>query len=128
MEELENKEQVAETTDDGVCTVVDIHFRSGGKTYYFDPAGLSLSAGDAVIIDTARGPEFGTCSSACHSVAAKDVVTPLRRVIRKATEADKKTAAANREKEKRAYSICQQIYILSYPWSKIQCLMRPYTS
>ena len=89
-------------------TVVDVRFRSGGKTYFFDPGPLGLAAGDEVILDTARGPEFGTCASGCHTVPSREVVAPLRRVLRKATAADQKTAAENREKEKRAFSICQQ--------------------
>ncbi len=88
--------------------VVDIHFRSGGKIYYFDPGELELSPGDHVIIDTARGPEYGICASGCHQVLETDVVAPLRKVLRVATAQDEKIAADNREKEKRAYQICLQ--------------------
>ncbi len=88
--------------------VVDVQFRPGQKVYYFDPRGLKLRAGDHVIIDTARGPEFGTCTSGNHSVASQELVTPLRPVLRIATPRDEQTAADNRVKEKRAYDICQQ--------------------
>ena len=89
-------------------SVVDIHFRSGGKVYYFDPDGLELKAGDHVIIDTARGAEYGICASGCHLVPVSDVVSPLRKVLRVATAQDEKIAADNREKEKKAYSVCLQ--------------------
>ena len=88
--------------------VVDIQFRPGQKIYYFDPAGINCKAGDHVIIDTARGPEYGTCVSGIHTIAAKDVVAPLRCVLRIATAQDEKTAAENHAKEKKAYDICLQ--------------------
>ena len=88
--------------------VVDVTFRSGGKVYYFDPGELEIPAGSHVIIDTARGVEYGTCAAGNHTVRVSDVVLPLRRVLRIATEADERTAAENREKEKRAYDICLQ--------------------
>ena len=108
MEEFEKNTPQAEIPADATFTVVDIRFRSGGKTYFFDPGTLELATGDEVIIDTARGPEFGTCASGIHTVSGKDIVAPLRSVIRKATAADQRIAAENREKEKRAFSICQQ--------------------
>ena len=88
--------------------VVDIQFRPGQKVYFFDPNGLSLSAGDHVIIDTARGPEFGLCTGGNHRIAGKDVVAPLRQVIRIANDHDERVVAENRSKEKRAYEICIQ--------------------
>ena len=88
--------------------VVDVTFRSGGKVYYFDPGDLEIAAGNHVIIDTARGVEFGACTAGNHTVRVSDVVLPLRRVLRIATEADERTAAENREKEKRAYDVCLQ--------------------
>lgn len=57
-------------------TVVDIHFRTGGKVYFFDPDGLELKPGDHVIIDTARGAEYGICASGCHTVGASEIVAP----------------------------------------------------
>ena len=88
--------------------VVDIQFRPGQKIYYFDPADISCKAGDHVIIDTARGPEYGTCVSGIHTIASKDIVAPLRPVLRIATAQDDKTAAENHAKEKKAYEICLQ--------------------
>ena len=94
----------AETT----VEVVDIQFRPGQKVYFFDPNGLTLEAGVHVIIDTARGPEYGTCTGGNHRIPLKDVVSPLRCVIRVATNHDEKVAAENKTKEKRAYEVCQQ--------------------
>ena len=88
--------------------VVDIQFRPGQKVYFFDPNGLTLEAGAHVIIDTARGPEYGACTGGNHRILQKDVVSPLRSVIRVATDHDEKVAAENKAKEKRAYDICLQ--------------------
>ena len=88
--------------------VVDIQFRPGQKIYYFDPDGKTLQPGDHVIIDTARGAEYGTCAGANHRIAQKDVVAPLRKVLRKANAQDERIAADNRAKEKRAYNICME--------------------
>ena len=88
--------------------VVDIQFRPGQKIYYFDPAGIDCKAGDHVIIDTARGPEYGTCTAGIHTISNKDVVSPLRPVLRIATAHDEKIAADNHVKEKKAYEICLQ--------------------
>ena len=88
--------------------VVDIQFRQGQKVYYFDPAGHTVKPNDHVIIDTARGPEFGICAGGNHQIPSKDVVAPLRAVLRIATAEDEKTMARNRAEEKRAYEVCLQ--------------------
>ena len=88
--------------------VVDIQFRPGQKIYYFDPNGITCHPGDHVIIDTARGAEYGICAGGNHRISQKDVVAPLRPVLRLATAQDEKTAAENQEKEKRAFQICLQ--------------------
>ena len=88
--------------------VVDIQFRAGQKVYYFDPAGHTCKAGDHVIIDTARGPEYGICAAGNHQISMKDVVAPLRCVLRLATAEDERTVARNRAEEKRAFDICMQ--------------------
>ena len=88
--------------------VVDIQFRPGQKIYYFDPAGVQLQAGDHVIIDTARGPEYGICAAGNHRIPVKEVVAPLRCVLRHATTEDERTVARNRAEEKRAFDICMQ--------------------
>ena len=86
--------------------VVDIQFRPGQKVYFFDPDGKQYTAGDNVIIDTARGPEFGTCVGGNHTISAKEVVSPLRPVLRKATEQDLRTVENNRKTEEKAYKVC----------------------
>ena len=86
--------------------VCDIQFRDAAKVYFFDPGKLEVKTGDEVIIETARGPEFGRCTRGTHSVSAGEVVAPLRPVLRLATEQDKKINADNRLKEKHAYEVC----------------------
>ena len=93
--------------------VVDIQFRPGQKVYYFDPAGITCKAGDHVIMDTARGLEYGCCTGGNHRVSKGEVVAPLRPVLRLATAQDEKTAAENLQKEKRAFALCQE-KILEY--------------
>lgn len=88
--------------------VVDIQFKKGGKIYYFDPGSLTVQTGDEVIIDTARGAEYGFCAGGNHTVPQEKVVPPLRPVIRVATEADKKARKEFREKEPAAFEVCQQ--------------------
>ena len=88
--------------------VVDIQFHPGQKVYYFDPAGFDLKAGDHVIIETARGPEYGTCVGGNHTVRSSEVVAPLRSVLRLATADDERIVAENQEKEKRAFQVCLQ--------------------
>ena len=88
--------------------VVDIQFRPGQKIYFFDPDGVTYQPGDHVIIDTARGAEYGICAGGNHTIPPKDVVAPLRKVLRLATAQDEKTVAENRAKEKKAYDVCMQ--------------------
>ena len=88
--------------------MVDIQFRPGQKIYFFDPGKFRVKPGDHLIIETARGPEYGIAAAGNHMVSEKDVVAPLRSVIRFATEADEKLLLEVRAKEKRAYNICQQ--------------------
>ncbi len=89
-------------------TVVDIQFRPGQKVYYFDPGALVIRTGDHVIMDTARGPEFGICAAGNHQIPEKDVVAPLRPILRLATAQDEKTMEENREKERKAFAVCME--------------------
>ena len=89
-------------------TVCDIQFRSGSKIYYFDPDQLELKSGDHVIIDTARGAEYGYCVQGNHRVAPREVVQPLRKVLRLATERDEAIHEDNLHKEKKASDFCQR--------------------
>ena len=88
--------------------VVDIQFRPGQKIYFFDPDGVSYHVGDHVIIDTARGAEYGICAGGNHTIPPKDVVAPLRKVLRLANAQDERIVAENRAKEKKAYDVCLQ--------------------
>ncbi|MCL6635222.1 MAG: stage 0 sporulation family protein [Peptococcaceae bacterium] len=87
-------------------TVVGVRFKVAGKIYYFDPGAEQLAPGDGVIVETVRGVEYGKVVSGPMEVADDEVVAPLKKVIRKATEADCRQLAANREKESRAFQIC----------------------
>ena len=102
------EEAPAQPAEPAAVTVVDIRFRNNAKSYYFDPAGLTLQAGAHVIIDTARGDEFGVCAAGNHPVKPRELVLPLRRVLRVATQQDERANAENQEKEKKAFEICQQ--------------------
>ena len=88
--------------------VVDIQFRPGQKIYFFDPDGVTYNAGDHVIMDTARGAEYGICTGGNHKIPPKEVVAPLRKILRLATAQDEKIVAENRAKEKKAYDVCLQ--------------------
>ena len=88
--------------------VVDVRFRNNAKNYYFDPNGLTLKTGDHVIIETARGDEYGLCAAGNHSVPAGEVVAPLRKVQRLATAQDEKINADNQAKEKKAFDVCMK--------------------
>ena len=101
-------EDVLVTAPEAAVEIVDIQFRPGQKTYFFDPDGSSFAPGDHVIIDTARGAEFGTCVRGNRTVDPKDVVVPLRKVIRRASPQDERIAAENQQREKRACDICRQ--------------------
>ena len=104
MEAYINPAQEEQTT----AVVVDIQFRPGQKIYFFDPDGVEYAAGDHIIMDTARGAEFGVCVAGNHEIPMKDVVAPLRKVLRKATAQDERTISENRAKEKRAHEVCLQ--------------------
>ena len=91
-----------------MTTVISVRFRSGSKTYYFDPGQLEIQAGDDVVVETAQGAEFAQCAEGNHPVSDEAVVKPLRAVLRVATDNDRHTAAYNRSREKDAFDICQK--------------------
>ena len=91
-----------------MATVISVRFRSGSKTYYFDPRELTVHPGDDVVVETAQGAEFAQCVEGNHDVADEAVVKPLRPVLRIATDNDRHTAAYNRSREKDAFDICQK--------------------
>ncbi len=86
--------------------VVGVRFRTAGKIYFFDPVRFEIKKGDNVIVETARGIEFGTVVGEIKEVEDDKVVQPLKPVLRIASERDKEQEAANKIKEKEAYQIC----------------------
>ena len=88
--------------------VVGVRFRQAGKIYYFDPADFELEVSNHVIVETARGVEMGTVLIAPKEVEDEQVVSPLKPVIRIATEEDEAVVEKNREKEKEAFAICKE--------------------
>lgn len=88
--------------------VIGVRFRHAGKIYYFSPGELEIASGDHVIVETARGVEYGHVVIGNREVEDEKVVQPLKPVIRLATDKDDEQSMANREKEKEAYKICQE--------------------
>lgn len=88
--------------------VIGVRFRTAGKIYFFAPGQLNISQGDHVIVETARGVEYGRVVSGPKDVRDEEVVQPLKPVLRIANEQDEKTVEKNREKEKSAFRICQE--------------------
>lgn len=88
--------------------VIGVRFRQAGKIYYFSPGKLKINRGDHVIVETARGVEYGYVVVGNRDVEDDRVVQPLKPVIRMATEQDDQQAAANKEKEKEAFKICKE--------------------
>ena len=86
--------------------VVGVRFRTAGKIYYFDPKKLTIALNDHVIVETARGVEYGTVMIAPTDMPDDKVIQPLKPVIRLATPEDEKTEEKNRQKEKEAFRIC----------------------
>ncbi|HBK84772.1 MAG TPA: stage 0 sporulation protein [Firmicutes bacterium] len=86
-------------------SVVGVRFKRAGKVYYFDPAQIELQTGDQVIVETARGLEYGEVVSPVREVQAEDVVAPLKAVVRKATPEDAVQLAENKRKETEAFAI-----------------------
>lgn len=91
-----------------MITVIGVRFRTAGKIYYFDPAGHKIKAGDHVIVETARGIEYGHVVLGNREVDESKVVPPLKTVIRMSTSEDEAVEAKNKEKEKDAFRICQE--------------------
>lgn len=88
--------------------VIGVRFRQAGKVYYFSPGKFYIKQGEKVIVETARGVEFGHVVMGVKEVKDEDIMQPLKSVIRIATEEDKQNEEKNREKEKEAFDICQE--------------------
>ena len=99
-------DEAPENDDSPKVEVVGIRFKKAGKVYYFAPGEMKLRLGDAAIVETARGHELGDVACANRMVREKDIVQPLRPVIRIATPEDIRHGEENRKKEDEAFSIC----------------------
>ena len=88
--------------------VASIRFNEKGKIYFFSPQGMEISTGDNVIVETAKGLEYGTCVYGNHNVADSMVVQPLRQVLRHATPADDERNAINKQRDIEAFAKCQE--------------------
>ena len=86
--------------------VIGVRFRQAGKVYYFDPLDMNIEKGEHVIVETARGIEYGNVVLGIREVEDDKVVLPLKPVIRVATAEDDEREAVNRVKEKEAFNIC----------------------
>ena len=88
--------------------VVGVRFKPVGKIYYFDPAELPVEKGSHVVVETSRGTEYGTVVIGKRDISEDEVVQPLKKVSRIATEQDEERYTANKEKEKEAFKICKE--------------------
>lgn len=86
--------------------VVGIRFKKAGKIYYFDPADMNIQKDTYVVVETARGIEFGECVIGIKEISEDDIVAPLKSVLRIATEEDITKHFKNKDKEKDAFEIC----------------------
>ena len=87
--------------------VISVRFRGGSKTYFFDPKGIQVRMGENVIVQTAQGLEFATCTQGNHEVADEQIVKPLSAIVRRATENDFRVVEYNRKREREAFDICE---------------------
>ena len=88
--------------------VAGVRFKTAGKVYYFDPNDIKVKMGDSVIVETARGMEFGTVTMDIAEIPQKDVVAPLKKIVRIANEKDNKQHIENVKKKERAMRLCQE--------------------
>lgn len=88
--------------------VIGVRFRTAGKVYFFAPGKFEIEQGSHVIVETARGVEYGRVVTGPKEVKDEEVVQPLKSVIRIATEQDRRTVEKNKEREKEAFQICQE--------------------
>lgn len=86
--------------------IISVRFRGGCKNYSFDPKGLTVKMGDQVIVETAQGLEFATCTQGNHET--KDDSKPLSAVVRMATDSDRRTVERNKKRESEAFDVCEK--------------------
>ncbi|MEG1988737.1 MAG: stage 0 sporulation family protein [Oscillibacter sp.] len=88
--------------------VISVRFRGGCKNYFFDPRGNQMKMGDNVVVETAQGAEFATCTEGNHEVEDSAIVAPLSPVLRMATDSDRRTVEYNKKKESEAFDVCEK--------------------
>ncbi len=91
-----------------MATVIGVRFKNAGKLYFFHPGSLWPSAGDYVIVETARGVEFGEVVTGVREIDEDQIIAPLKQVIRIASAEDIQHAQENEKNEREAYSVCQR--------------------
>ncbi len=91
-----------------MATVIGVRFKKAGKVYYFDPCDVWPRPGNNVVVETARGIEFGEVVTGAREVADEQIVAPLKKVLRIATEEDERRADYNAQREREAYTVCQE--------------------
>lgn len=91
-----------------MAEVVGIRFKEVGKVYYFDPDGMQFKKGDRAVVETARGIECGEIAMENREVDDSEIVKPLKRIVRPANENDLRVVCENREKEKKAFAVCEE--------------------
>ena len=91
-----------------MATVIGVRFKKAGKVYYFDPCEVWPRPGDSVVVETTRGVEFGEVVTGAREVADEQIVAPLKKVVRIATEEDVRRAEYNEKREEEAFRVCQE--------------------
>lgn len=110
-EAAENMTDASEETEMSPKTpveIVGVRFKAAGKVYYFDPDGTSYRENDEVIVETARGIEFGFVVTANRTVMASDIVSPLKKILRMATEEDRAHYEENNRRREEAFAVCKE--------------------
>lgn len=91
-----------------MANIIGVRFKKPGKIYFFDPDGIEIEQGKHVIVETAMGKEYGEVAIANRNIPDNKLVKPLKKIIRVATNKDKKQHEENKEKEKEALKICEK--------------------
>lgn len=89
-----------------MSVVVGVRFKKAGKIYYFDPLELEITQGDSVVVETARGVEFGQCVIGKRDINDSEIISPLKPVLRVATAEDIHSHTENKQKAKEAFRVC----------------------
>lgn len=108
-EQLQIEEQP--NTTENLYTVIAVRFKNAGKRYFFDPRDLELEIGDKVLVETARGIEFGEIVSHKKQVSEAEIYLPIKPIIRKANEEDTQQYLKNRADEVEVLSVCEELIV-----------------